>query len=293
MPSAYLDILRRRVTHVEGGVVELQRLLLSMAAEERQQAARLGTRTPWYTQIPSVLPGGAGDLIRLGYHSWGSWAEFDRTWAARIGPKVRDVASRVAKFEELGLPTSHQRWPGPVQGEEATTRNLLVRGNTASNQAELQASAWVNSPAGAQDERTSPWHQRWMRRATRGTLLEWASGLVSGTRSGERFAAEFWLPGERRPLATGGGAASTGRQGTVEEALVAGGIMRPTTPGQEHLAPRADAPDRGGDENGGGTNWFSIAVTAALVVAGGYLVVRIAQGMMNKDEEPAAEAEEA
>lgn len=288
--SQYLDTTRRRVLHVEGGVVDLQRLLEEMAADERRQAPRLGSRTPWYTRLPSVLPGGAGDVIRFGVHTWGSWADFDRTWAARIGPKIRDLASRVARYEELGAVDAHRRWPGPAQGEETELRQLLQHGNTAAATAERQAQAWMNSPAGAQDERATPWYQRWLRRTTRGTITEAAAGLVSGTRSGERFAAEFLSPGERKPLPGGAPRATAGGSGTVEETLVRAGLIAPSSPGQERLAPgRGDE----GENGDGGTSWWSIAVTGALVVAGGYLVVTIAKDVMSRRAEPRAEAEEA
>jgi len=287
MPSGYLDILQRRVVHLEGGVVEVQRLIDEMAASERQAASRLGARQPWWTRIP-FIPG--MPVARAILHTWGSWADFDRDWVARIGPKVRDLASRVSRYEELGLPTARAQYGAATSAERASVEALIRRGNAAATFAERQTIAWRNSPAGAHDDQSSPWYQQWLRRATRGSLLAGAAGEVSGTRSGERFVVEA-VTGSRAAIPQGSARATAGRAGTAEEAFVRAGVMAPTSPGQRGMAPRARDEDDSGDGGGGRSPW-SMIVTGALVVAGGALVVHIVRSTLASRAAAAAPSEE-
>lgn len=287
--SQYLDMLRRRVTHVEGGVADVQRLLAGMTSAERLQAARgISRDSSWSRSLvagigAALSPLGPiwGPLVARGtYNTYGSWGEFDRSWARQVGPRVRDLASRVARYEELGLPNAHQQWPGPTSQEVASgeVRRLVERGNAASNRAQQLARAWVDSPPGAADERNSPWGERWFRRATRGGVLTaFAQQFIGGERELASRVTGQSTPWGGAPSALRGSSPST-QTSSAEESLVAHGAIAPTRPGQA-------APDAGQSGNGGGTSsWWSGLVTAALVVAGGYLVVQIVKNMAGGGE---------
>jgi hypothetical protein len=289
--SQFLDILRRRVTYLEGGVNDLQRAVEAAAENERRAAARLGSRDrTWVSSMAAGVAGAAFGLPQMLLSRWlvntySSWGQFDQQTARIIGPMIRDLGSRVVKYEEFGLPSFRQRLGAPAAGEADEIGRLIERGNVLSNRAERLARAFRDSPAGAFDSSNAPWTERFLRRANRGSVV---LGIIQRGTGGERELAAR-MTGSSFPGGSPGALPGATPQAatSIEEELVRHGGMAPTRPGQQ-----PSGEPSGYEPPGAFSGLWPGLVTAALVVAGGYLVVQIVKSFVATPEGETAEAEE-
>jgi hypothetical protein len=293
MPSQQLDLAQRRVRFLDGKVAEVQRELTAMQADEQTVLARTGERQSGAGQVARWILtrnplGAAASLLADPISSWfqtrgAVWNEFDQRWAQRIGPKVRTMMSALSSLEQLGGTGRSVDIASYPQAERASATELWTRGNRLAREAARLHGNWIALPMSVHDSANRSLSSRWLQRL----VLEGNPLVLVRTALHPGSTASQQAETITGAAASAGEAAQRASEATRQQSAAAL-LNRPSASGSG----RADLPDEPGADTGGGYGtWWSGAVTVALVVAGGFLVVKIVQDVVSKTASTAEEEE--
>jgi chorismate-pyruvate lyase len=292
MASQQLDLLRRRVRYLDGMVGEMQRAVALISREETAEVRRSGAR-------PSGTVTAAETLARRGLLavSWsplvhaaayaagqlatgqGRWDNFDRRWAQYGAPRVQRMMNGLRDLDRLadetgGVAARRADINSYPEAERTEARQLWDRATLLAREAARLHNNWMASPMSPFDTINRSWGSRMFERyVVRGDPIITLVSAATGT--------------------TTSGLVTAAGQGAERAAHAAA----PASAAETLARPAPDAAGGGdGNGNGGGNGGGSVLgglwpglVTAALVVAGGYLVVQIVKESFSK---PSPEEEE-
>lgn len=284
MPSQQLDLLQRRVRFLDGKVAEVQRDFTALGADETAVLSRAGARERTGGQIARWLltrnPGGFVATLadQELFRSRGdvAWDAFDRRWAQRTGPKVRTMMSALASLESLGGASHNVDIAAYPQAERPAATELWTRGNGLAREAARLEANWVVSPMSRYDTANRSGASRWLQRLfLQGNPLVVLRGATQRTLWGRESTAASQAEGITRAV----GVAAQNANVATQQPSVSEMLNRPAT-----LPPEAAAPD-----GSTGGSWWSGAVTAALLAAGGYLIYTIGKDIIAPTPSTASE----
>lgn len=271
MPSQQLTLLRARVRYLDGKVGAVQRDFEQIAAEERDLTQRTGARPSIAGQAAiSLLP--AGYPIAVARSAVGDWPSFDRRWAATTGPKVRDMMSALARFEQLGRQTPAgrvYRLTDYPEAERQEAQQLWDQGNRLARIAADMHHRWIEHPVSMRDSLNRGWGSRWFELlvARNSPIVALAGAASGGT------VSEMAESAASRVSAAGGSLARAGSASAAET------LTRPS-PAEPQTQ---EAP-------GYGLGWSKI-VTGGLVIAGVVVAWKIGKDIFAPAEPAKAEEE--
>jgi hypothetical protein len=263
----FLDLLTRRVRHLSGKRQQAQAEIEAYAAAEQQFARQHNSRVRWSWGRAAVVGGllappllfTGGPVVAAAAGLWAQvanpWTRHDQEWARRVGPKIREMRSAMARIEEIRtLPVPQT----PVLARERQTITEQLERATAEMRAAVRLlDGWRRLPAFEHDRLNAGLSQRFWR-IWLGATVPWA---IVWPRAG-RGAAD---------VAAG---ATTAIVATAEEDVA----------GQVHEATRPPVVDDPGGGPGAAPGSGGLIV-GALILLGLGLTVAYAVKKLSEEEE--------
>jgi hypothetical protein len=254
----FLDLLTRRVRHLSGKRQQAQAEIEAYAAAEQQFARQHNSRARWSwgrAGLVTVMGPITGTVVGLWAQVANPWTGHDREWARRVGPKIREMRSAMARIEEIRtLPVPQT----PVLARERQTITEQLEQATAEMRAAVRLlDGWRRLPAFEHDRLNAGRSQRFWR--------IWLSATVPW--------AIVW-PRAGRGAADVAAGATTAIVATAEEDVA----------GQVHEATRPPVVDDPGGGPGAAPGSGGLIV-GALILLGLGLTVAYAVKKLSEEEE--------